>query len=183
MQLFEAGERGVEVCLVEDFATGRSDRLRQSEPGSFATRHRSLQSTSHVAHWVTTAPNPPEPMHRLDPNNEVWCEVPDVAARVSDIVLDSNLGSPPAIDSHEVPRPESSCRLNRGVTLGNNRPRVCEARLPRRRGSGRRAPRRQRRDHRSRTRTRATIWFSASISKRRRESQTLLNRTSPPQTQ
>ena len=47
LQFLKAGERGVEVCLVEDLRSGRSGRLRQSEEGSFATRRRSLLARSH----------------------------------------------------------------------------------------------------------------------------------------
>ena len=55
-EFVEPGERGVEVCLVEDFAAARTGRLRPSGGRSPATRRRSPLVRSPCAAWVTTAP-------------------------------------------------------------------------------------------------------------------------------
>ena len=98
--------------------------------------------------WVTTAPRSLRPMHRVDVKSRVWREVP---RGTDDAVSSSGANDVPRRWSivHRFVVPSGSCRLNAADVSRDDRPRVCVERPLRRRGSGRRVRRRQRRCRRA----------------------------------
>ncbi len=119
LQFVKAGERGVEICLVEDFAAGYPvafdgqgvDRPPLGvEAFRRAPRRRMGDDRSEIV----------EPMHRLDVDLQVWREIPNGA---KDLGHGAGLerASAPAIDGGPVCRGKF-VPVERGVCLCNHGP-------------------------------------------------------------
>ena len=76
VQFVESRERGVEVCLVEDFAAVDQVAFDRRRCRSSATRRRSPLARSHCSTVGDDRSEVAQPMHSLDVDADVRSEVP-----------------------------------------------------------------------------------------------------------
>ena len=119
MQLLKAGERGVEVCLVENFATGYPVAFDGQEVDRPPLGVEALLRGP-MALMGYDRPETVEPMHRLDVDLQGWREVPNRAEGLGH-GAGREWGSSPVVDGYPVRRGKF-VPVECGVATGDHRP-------------------------------------------------------------
>src|ERR1700692_4520059 len=120
-EFVEAGERGVEVCLVENFATGYPVAFDGQDVDRPPLGVEALLRAP-MALMGYDRPETVEPMHRLDVDLQGWREVPNRAEGLGH-GAGREWGGSPVVDGYPVRRGKF-VPVERGVGRHDERPRL-----------------------------------------------------------